>query len=247
MATPVPYEKDAYGREMWAFLHGGPPFEVVERDDGYVDVATSAGSYFAPFRRWPKRQRQAIRFFRGSLALDVGCGAGRVALYIQDRGLRVTAIDNSPLAIRTARKRGVKGARLLAFEDIGRLPRARFDTIVMFGNNFGLFQSYRKAKRLLRVLHRITSDHAILLAESINPYKTANPAHLEYQRRNRGRGRMPGQIRIRIRFQECIGPWFDYLFVSPDELNDIIEGTGWTARRFIKDEGPQFVAVIEKT
>jgi hypothetical protein len=158
----------------------------------------------------------------------------------------VTAIDNSPGAIRTARKRGVRDARLLPFEDIRRLPANRFDTVVMFGNNFGLFGSYRKAKRLLRQLQRITTSDAVILAETRDPYKTDHPAHLAYHRRNRRRGRMPGQLRIRIRFQGCIGPWFDYLLVSPDEMKGILDGTGWGVQRLIEDDGPRYIAVIEK-
>src|SRR5918999_4203989 len=111
---PVAANRDAYGREIWAFLNGGgEPFEIVERDDGYITTARSVATYFAGFRSWPRQQREAIRYRRGYTALDVGCGAGRVALYLQKRGVRVTAIDNSPLAIKAARRRGVGDARLV--------------------------------------------------------------------------------------------------------------------------------------
>jgi hypothetical protein len=113
---------------------------------------------------------------------------------------------------------------------IHQLPRQRFDTVVMFGNNFGLVGSYWKAKRLLRQLHDITTDGAVVLAETVDPGMTGNPAHLRYQRRNRLRRRMPGQIRIRIRFERCVGRWFDYLLVSPAEMADILKGTRSTTR-----------------
>lgn len=38
-------------------------------------------------------------------ALDVACGAGRNALYLAERGWRVTAIDGSPVAIEVLRRR----------------------------------------------------------------------------------------------------------------------------------------------
>ncbi len=238
---------DAFGQEMWAYLKGGLPYEIVERDDGYIDASQFTSLYFAEFRNWPKRQRQSIRYVCGTRALDIGCGAGRVALYLQQKKMRVTAIDSSPLAIRTCKRRGVTDARILTVEDMGVFPAKRFDTVIMFGNNFGLFGSYRKARRLLRLLHGLTTDGAVLLAESLNPYKTDDPAHFRYQRRNRGRGRMSGQVRIRIRFQSCVGQWFDYLLVSPDEMRNILEGTGWKMRRSVGDGGSQYVAVIDKT
>jgi SAM-dependent methyltransferase len=245
---PVPLKRDAYGREIWAFHQGrGEPFEIVEREDGYVSAAPSTQGYFASFDAWPQRQREAIRLHRGGPALDVGCGAGRVALYFQERGIRVTAIDNSPLAIRTVRERGVRDARLLPFQNIDRLPAGRFATVVMFGNNFGLFGSYRNAKRLLRELYRITTPRAVLLAESVDPYRTENRTHLMYQRRNERRDRMAGQIRIRVRYRTYLGPWFDYLLVSPGEMKTIADGTGWAVERFITDGGPAYVGIIIKT
>ena len=243
---PITSRNDAFGLEMWACYKGGPPFEIVERDDGYIDAANSTGQYFAQFKDWPERQKRGMKFVRGDNALDVGCGAGRVSLHLQSKGFRVTAIDSSPLAVRTSKKRGVKNARVLAFENLARIGENGFDTVVMFGNNFGLFGNVRKAKRLLKQLHRTTTDGAVLIAETINPYKTTNPLHRRYQRRNRQRGRMAGQIRIRIRFQAIATPWFDYLFVSPDEMRHILTGTGWKATRFIDAERPSYVAVIEK-
>jgi len=178
--------------------------------------------------------------------LDVGCGAGRVALYLQERGFTVTGIDNSPLAIKTCRQRGAKDARVMAFEQVARFRPGTFDGVIMFGNNFGLFGHRRKAKALLRTLHRITRDNAVILAESIDPYKTKNPFHRRYQSRNRRRGRMAGQLRIRIRFQAYLTPWFDYLLVSPAEMKEILDGTGWALDRVVEDKSPCYVGVIRK-
>jgi SAM-dependent methyltransferase len=244
---PVPRDRDAYGREIWSFLkRDGEPFEIVERDDGYITAARSVEGYFADFPRWPKRQRTAIRYRRGDTALDVGCGAGRVALCLQERGFQVTAIDNSPLAVKAASTRGVNNARVLPFQSISRLRNGAYSTVIMFGNNFGLFGSYSRARRLLRDLHRITTARAVLLAESLDPYKTDDAAHLKYQRANIGNGRMAGQIRIRVRYRECIGPWFDYLLVSPQEMSKIVDGTGWAVERLVSDGGPPYVGVIVK-
>ena len=116
----------------------------------------------------------------------------------------------------------------------------------MFGHNFGLFGNYLKAKRLLKAMHRITSERGVILAESMNPYDTKDPAHLKYHQRNRRLGRMPGQTRMRIRFRTRIGRWLDYLFVSRDEMEAIVHGTGWTISRVIGDGGSSYVAILEK-
>jgi SAM-dependent methyltransferase len=225
---------DAFGEMLLA----GTDAEIVERDDGFIQGSTL--SYFAPVRRWAAVERQALRFVRGRV-LDVGVGAGRVALELQARGREVVAIDVSPGAVEVARGRGVRDVRLLAFEDVDA-SLGHFDTVVMYGNNFGLFASPAKARRLLRRLRPFVRR---IVACSNDPYATRDPAHLAYQKRNRARGRMSGQLRVRIRYRELVGPWFEYLIVSPDEMAEIVDGTGWHISHLVQGEGSPYVAVLE--
>jgi SAM-dependent methyltransferase len=185
-----------------------------------------------------------MRYARGRV-LDIGSGAGRVALHLQERGREVIAIDNSPGAIEVCRRRGVRDARLLSIDEVnGSL--GLFDTIVMYGNNFGLFANARKAKRLLRRFHRLTSARGRIVAESRDVHSADDPVHLAYQERNRRRGRMAGQIRLRVRYRELATPWFDYLMVSQGELSDLLNDAGWSIGHVFESEDT-YMAVIEKT
>jgi len=236
-------DRDAYGQEIWHCYKGHSCYEIVERDDGLIDVG-NAQQYFHEYANWPAHEREAIQLVRGRV-LDVGCGAGRVALYLQQSGHKVLAIDNSPLAIEVAKLRGVKKARVLSIQDIHKL-RSRFDSIVLYGNNFGLFGSIQRARRLLGVMHRMTSSDARIIAAAADPYHTHDPVHLAYHLRNRKRGRMSGQLRLRIRCRQFRGNWFDYLFVSISELRAIVENTGWRVAKIVASPGPGYVAILEK-
>jgi len=238
-------KKDAYGQEIWAYLKQKPSYEIVERDDGFINFSQGAAVYFQKFHDWPSGQKKAIALAKGNV-LDIGTGAGRVALYLQKKRLKVTAIDNSPLAIKTSRARGVKNARLIPIEKVGRLPKNYFNTVIMFGNNFGLFGGPKKAKSLLKELYKITAPDALILAESVDVYDTKDPVHLNYHKLNKSRGRMAGELRIRIRFRNYIGNWFDYLLVSPKEMAEIVKGTGWKIKKFIKSDKYLYCAVISK-
>lgn len=158
--------------------------------------------------------------------LDIGCGAGRHSLYLQHKGFDVLGIDSSPLAIKVCKLRGLKKARVMPIEELNFKPNS-FDTVIMMGSNFGLFGSFQKAKRLLKKLYKMTSENGLIIASTRDTYKTDNPDHLEYHKLNKQRGRMPGQLRLRIRFRKCVGRWFDYLIVSKKEMEDILKGTGW--------------------
>jgi SAM-dependent methyltransferase len=237
--------EDAFGRTVLDHLEGRRAHEVIERSDGYIDVSGGPKAYFEPFRRWPPPERQAMRYVRGRV-LDVGVGAGRVALHLQERGHEVVGIDISPLAVEVARRRGVGDARVLAFKDVG--PRLGvFNTVVMMCNNFGLFGSAPGARRMLRRLARSTSDDARIVAGSRNPYTTDNPDHLAYQASNRKQGRMTGQLRLRTRHGLYVGRWFDYLLVSPEEMESLAKSGGWQVERLIEqDEDDYYVGVLRK-
>jgi len=239
-------EKDAYGQEIWAYFKRKVGFEIVERDDGYFDVSSGPKLYFSEYEDWPEHEKKAIEFVKGRV-LDIGCGAGKHSLYLQRKGFDVTGIDISPLAIKVCKLRGLKKARVMSIDDIDSFAPNSFDTVLMLGNNFGLFGDPKKARKLLKKLYEITTSEALLIAESRDPYKTSNPAHLEYHEFNRKRGRMPGQLRIRIRFEKYVTDWFDYLLVSKDEMKQILKGTGWKIKRFIDSKDAQYIAIIQKS
>jgi SAM-dependent methyltransferase len=235
---------DAYGGLVYAHYKGLPSTEIIERDDHWFGVSPGAPAYFAPFEKWPSVERSAMQLVHGRV-LDVGCGAGRVALHLQARGHEVVAVDISPLAVKTCRLRGVRDARVCSVTRIGR-RLGEFDTIVMLGNNFGLFGNPRRARWLLRRFHGLTSPKARIVAESRNPYKGATAEHRQYHQLNRRRGKLPGQLRIRVRYGYARTPWFDYLIVSASEMREIVAGTGWRVAKLIEESNPIYIAVLEK-
>src|SRR2546428_13490330 len=107
MARLIPRSSnDAFGQELWTQFTTGQSYELVERDDGFVGLGRPA-RYFNEYGLWPEHEKEAIKLVKGR-TLDIGCGAGRVALYLQKNGLLATGIDVSPLAIKICRVRGLK-------------------------------------------------------------------------------------------------------------------------------------------
>lgn len=217
--------EDAYGAALRAYHETGESFEVVERDDGFVGQPGDPAMYFSDPEGWAERERVAMDRAEDRV-LDVGCGAGRHALYLQEQGHEVVGIDASPGAVEVARERGVD-ARECDVADVRDLDAGTFDTVVMGGNNFGLVGTRATAPRILGGLAAATTDDARILAETRDVHATDDPDHLAYHEFNRERRRLPGALRIRVRYRRHATPWFDYLMVSPDEIREVLEPTAW--------------------
>ena len=238
--------QDAYGHEMLDYFNGAGGYEIMERDDGYITAGFDAPKvYFSDYRQWTVNERKAIRYARGKV-LDVGCGAGRMMLYLKKKGHYVMGIDSSPLAVKLCRKRGLKNVRELSITQVSA-GLGIFDTILMFGGNFGLMGNPQRAGRILQKFYKMTSAGGLIIAVSCDPYRILTKEAHEYQKRNRAMGKMSGCMRYRIRYRRYISSWYEWLMVSRREMQVLLKGTGWAIRRYFhSSRTPAYIVVIGK-
>jgi hypothetical protein len=125
---------------------------------------------------------------------------------------------------------------------------ATFDSLVMFGNNFGVFGTPAGARRRLTEWATRTKPTARIYMESTNAYFGGAPSmDRGYYRRNVERGLLPGQARFRYHYGGEVGSWFDWLFVSRAELRAIVRGTGWRVGDVVGTSVSEpYVAVLER-
>ena len=170
-----------------------------------------------------------------------------MALHLQQRGHDVVAVDSSPLAAKVARRQGVEDTWCLSIDKL--TPHiGEFDTAVLFGNNLGIFGTPDRLRRILTTWARRMPTAARILAESTSPYGGGAPGiDRSYYRRNRQRGLMGGQARLRVRYRDWATPWFPWLFVSPAEMRSLLHGTGWHQAHVLGSSlYDPYVAVLEK-
>jgi len=170
--------------------------------------------FFRAADDWDWWERELLEQVTTGPVLDLGAGAGRVALWLQDRGLDVTAVEASPLAAEVCRARGVHDVRLA---DLNDPPTDQaWTAILLLCGNLGLGGSYDGIRQLLRRLADISAPDAVLVGDTVDPSG-------------------PGDIRLRIRYRGQTTNWWRQYNIGTAEIPTLIDGTGWTLERHIID------------
>jgi SAM-dependent methyltransferase len=223
---------DPFGMALRDWTTGVLDPEIVERDDGHIELGAGPTGYFAEFDEWPASEREAVAHLRGRV-LDVGCGGGRVALHLQELGVDVMGVDYSRLAIRASKERGVRRARVATIESVSSII-SDYDSILLFGNNMGVFGTPARAKRLLQSWSRSARPGTRLYLESTDPMSGGAPiVDRGYVKDNKARGKPPGQCRLRIWYGGQHSDWIPWFFVARSEMRSIACGAGWKLVRFL--------------
>ncbi|HEU4421612.1 MAG TPA: class I SAM-dependent methyltransferase [Pilimelia sp.] len=126
-----------------AEVDGDEPYDI-DYDELYRDTADSGGPPWDIGGPQPALARVLDEGVKGPKVLDVGCGAGDLAIALARRGYEVTAIDISGVAIDMARAKAASEGLTVHFEvqDATNLslPSAPFDSVF----DSGLLHSLRR-------------------------------------------------------------------------------------------------------
>lgn len=225
--SPGPRIGDAFGLQLSdAVRLQRPVTAFVERSDGLI-VPSGSAQWLNGEQEWPPAVREALARARGPV-LDVGAGSGRHGAFLARRSMHVTALDTSALALDICRDAGVQETVCGDVTELEHRVRGRepFRTVLFLGNNVGLLGSVSRGTDILRQVHAITSADALIIAEGRRPVAGTAENHA-YAERNLARGRLPGELVMRLRYGTTATDWFPYLFCGPEELERIASGAGW--------------------
>ncbi|MDX1602858.1 MAG: class I SAM-dependent methyltransferase [Salinimicrobium sediminis] len=156
-------DPDIFGKAIKAFFENGDDEEITVHSPDFDDDVIPVPYLFRSYKEMPKLEQKALQLCRGKV-LDVGCGAGSHALYLQEeRNLEVKAIDTSSGAIEVCRKRGVTDAKNINFED---LSEEKFDTILLLMNGTGIVGKMRFLDNFFRQLKNLLTINGQVLIDS---------------------------------------------------------------------------------
>lgn len=218
---------DPLGRAMYDHWTDRPAGELVYRDGDDVETHDVPATYFTRPAGWDDDWTRRLAALEGPV-LDVGCGAGQYASWLQERGLEVVGIDASPGAVATARARGVEDVRELDMFALD-LPRDRFRSVLVIGTQSGLAGSLPGVRAFLSDLAAVTTPDAVAIVDSYDPAGLDPETFLGYRPDPR-----PGVARRAFHFEyrrpdsdRLVGRTLSFVLFGPDRLRDALVGTSW--------------------
>ena len=214
------------GMAMAEYYRGGDAESLfIVREDGYIEECSVAGMFDQ--QTDSEIEQAAIAMCDGKV-LDVGAGAGKHSIIIQNRGLSVEAVDILPEAVDIMKQRGVKNARCMNIWDI---CQGCYDTVIMLSHGLGMVGNIDGLGKFLRLMVNHLSPGGKILADSMDVTRTDNPAHLEYHSWLRAQGQYHGEMTLQLRYKENLGRPFKWLHMDFDTLRNIAAKNGFDAEQ----------------
>ena len=153
--------KDIFGKALLDYQSGSYSDDLITWTNISDEDVLPLPYLFRDYSEMPKLEQKALQLAKGNV-LDVGCGTGNHALWLQDKGFEVKAIDSSKGAIEVCKKRDLKNAKLIPLLD----ETETFDTILLLMNGTGIFQELTQVAKYLRHLKSLLKPKGQILIDS---------------------------------------------------------------------------------
>lgn len=156
--------KDLFGKAILDYQTNNSPENLITETSISEEDEMSVAYLFRNFSAMPKIEQKALGISKGKI-LDVGCGAGSHALYLQEeRNLDVTGIDISKNAIEACQLRGLKNVMVQDLMEMN--SETKFDTILLLMNGTGIFGKLKETPKFLQKLKTLLADGGQILIDS---------------------------------------------------------------------------------
>jgi SAM-dependent methyltransferase len=153
--------KDLFGKALLDYLNGSYSEDIITWTNISDKDVLPIPYLFRAYKNMPRLEQQALQLSKGNI-LDVGCGAGSHALWLQNKGFKVKAVDISPGAIEVTKQRGILNAE---HKNV-LLETEKFDTVLLLMNGTGIFQEISQVSKYLTHLKSILKPNGQILLDS---------------------------------------------------------------------------------
>jgi SAM-dependent methyltransferase len=217
--------KDIFGQALFDYFKGEGKHKLWINNTYGPKEEMPLDVYFRTEEEMPDLELIALNKCTGKV-LDIGAGAGGHALLLQDRGLLVTALDISGLAVTIMLQRGVKHA---AEQDIFTYNRDKFDTLLLMMNGIGLCGTIAQLRLFLQHAKTLLNKGGQLIFDSsdiVYLYEGELPDSDKYY----------GELSYQYVYKGQKTDWFKWLYIDQEKLKSVAAEEGWVTE-FLYDDG----------
>lgn len=203
------------GQALWAYYRQDETTPLIVECDRAADEEMKRQQFFLPFADMTELDRMALELAHGSV-LDIGAGAGRHSLALQERGIHCTALEADSDCAALCRERGVNAVENRLWQEYA--PGGVFDTAVALMNGAGLAGTYAGLPAYTDWLYSVLVPGGRVLLDT---------STVTYLPKPHDPGRRPDEVWFRFRYGALRTEPFSWLFVSRSDLERNLRRAGF--------------------
>lgn len=226
-------DNDAVGHAFYDYYKQGKASTLWCNIKGVGDDIVPIEYFFRSYTDMPEIEKTALSLCSGRI-LDVGAGSGCHTLALQEQGKDVTAIDISPLCVKTMALRGVHKVFLMDFFSV----TDRYDTVLLLMNGLGIAKRIDLLPLLFKQLDAIMNPQGQLLCSSFDicDVNDADCNNREFYQ----------EVQYQMRYKNVIGEPFDWFSIGVGKLRQITEANGFSMTVVKQGEEYEYLARITR-
>ena len=232
--------KDLFGKAILDYQTNNSPEDLITETSISEADEMSVAYLFRSYAEMPKLEQKALQLANGKV-LDVGCGAGSHALYLQKKGFDVTAIDISENAIRACELRGLKNFKVSNVLDLDT-DIHQYDTILLLMNGTGIFGKMNQISKFLQKLKSLLNENGQILLDS-------SDLIYMYDQDEDGAYEVPatgyyGELTFTIQYKGETEDTFDWLYLDYNTLQNAAMANGLECELILEGKHFDYLAKL---
>lgn len=220
------------------YTNGNKEIEILVHSNKADTEAVPVSYFYRSFDEMPLLEKKALELCSGDI-LDIGAGSGSHSLFLQEKGLSITALEIKVGLIEIIKSRGVKN---FVCSDIYDYSEKKYDTLVMLMNGIGfagdfngLETFFSHARNILKAGGQIILDSSDVLYM----YEEEDGSYLVDINES-----YYGEFEYWFEYDGIKGKPFKWLFVDFSNLSFYAEKAGFDCEMIYEDEHYNYLAKL---
>jgi len=231
--------RDIFGQALLDYHSGNYEEDIITYSSVGGEDRLPLPYLFRDYKAMPKIEQRALELCQGAV-LDIGCGAGNHALYLQENGLDITGLDISEGAIETCKLRGLKKT---LYGTIYSVDGMKFDTLLLLMNGIGIAGSLTKLDAFLeQIKNLLLPGGQVLLDSSDIIYMFDDEEIIENTKTIASVDQYYGQVTFITQYRSQKSTPFDWLYLDYTTLKESCKANGFCCELVMEGEHYDYLA-----